>query len=100
MKLDNLKEDMSKNEHVTKKMTARVFNIISQGFLMAVDLNEYFSSVFAREDINSLPVLDAKFQEAKLDNLGQLTGVFTLQLLPIMTTLFSRFGYFLEEQSY
>ena len=28
-------------------------NIISQGFLMAEDLNGYFSSVFTREDINS-----------------------------------------------
>ena len=31
-------------------------NIISQGFLMAEDLNGYFSSVFTREDISSLPV--------------------------------------------
>ena len=41
-------------------------NITSQGFLMAEDLNEFFSSVFTREDISSLPVPDAKFQEAKL----------------------------------
>ena len=47
-------------------------NIISQGFLMAEDLNCYFSSVFTREDINSLPVPDAKFQEAKPDYVGQL----------------------------
>ena len=47
-------------------------NIISQGFLMAEDLNVYFSSVFAREDISSLPVPDAKFQETKSDYLGQL----------------------------
>ena len=47
-------------------------NIISQGFLMAEDLNGYFSSVFTRENISSLPVLDAKFQEAKSDYLGQL----------------------------
>ena len=40
-------------------------NIISQGFLMAEDLNGYFSSVFTKEDISSLPVADAKFQEAK-----------------------------------
>ena len=32
-------------------------NITSQGFLMAEDLNGYFSSVFTRrEDISSLPV--------------------------------------------
>ena len=41
-------------------------------FLMAEDLNGYFSSVFNREDISSLPVLDAKFQEVKSDYLGQL----------------------------
>ena len=39
---------------------------------MAEDLNEYFSSVFTREDISSLSVPDAKFQEAKSDYLGQL----------------------------
>ena len=47
-------------------------NIISQGFLMAEDLNGYFSSVFTTEDICSLLVPDAKFQEAKSDYLWQL----------------------------
>ena len=47
-------------------------NIISQGFLMEEDLNGYFSSVFTREDISSLPVPGAKFHEAKSDYLGQL----------------------------
>ena len=42
-------------------------NIISQGFLMAEDLNGYFSLVFTSEDLNSLPVPDATFQEAKSD---------------------------------
>ena len=32
---------------------------------MAENLNGYSSSVFTREDISSLPVPDAKFQEAK-----------------------------------
>ena len=41
-------------------------------FLMTEDLNGYFSSVFTREDISSLPVPDAKFQEAKSVYLGQL----------------------------
>ena len=36
------------------------------------DLNGYFSSVFSREDISSLPVPDAKFQEAKSDYLRPL----------------------------
>ena len=39
---------------------------------MTEDLNVYFSSLFTREDISSLPVPDAKFQEAKSDYLGQL----------------------------
>ena len=47
-------------------------NLISQGFLMAEDLNGYFSSVFTKEDISSLPVADAKFQGAKSDYLGPL----------------------------
>ena len=47
-------------------------NIILKGFLMVEDLNDYFSSVVTREDISSLPVQDAKFQEAKSYYLGQL----------------------------
>ena len=37
-------------------------NIITEGFLMAENLNEYFSSVFTREDISILPVLETKFE--------------------------------------
>ena len=39
---------------------------------MVEGLNGYFSSLFTREDISSLPVPDDKFQEAKSDCLGQL----------------------------
>ena len=39
---------------------------------MEEDLKGYFSSVFTGEDISSLPVPDAKFQEAKSDYLRQL----------------------------
>ena len=41
---------------------------------MAENLNGYFSSVFTKEDISSLPVPEAKFQFAKLlnDYLGKL----------------------------
>ena len=39
---------------------------------MAGDLNGYFNSVFTREDINSLLVPDAKFQEVTSDYLGLL----------------------------
>ena len=38
-----------------------VGNIITQGFLMAEELNLHFSSVFTREDTGSLPVLETKF---------------------------------------
>ena len=47
-------------------------NIIAQGFLMAEDLNSYFSSVFTKNNISSLLIPDAKFQEAKSDYIGQL----------------------------
>ena len=40
-------------------------NIITEGFLMAENLNEYFSSVFTREDISALPGRES-------DYLGQL----------------------------
>ena len=46
--------------------------IISQVFLMTEDLNGYFSSVFTREAISSLPVPDVKFLEVKSKYLGQL----------------------------
>ena len=37
-------------------------NIITEEFLMAENLNEYFSLVFTREDISILPVLETKFE--------------------------------------
>ena len=46
--------------------------MISQGFFMVEDINGYSSSVFTREDISSLPVPNAQFQEAKWDYLGQI----------------------------
>ena len=39
---------------------------------MAENLNEYFSSVFTREDISILPVLETKFEGRGFDYLGQL----------------------------
>ena len=48
-------------------------NIKTGGFLMAENLNEYFSSVFTRESISTLPVLETKFEGREYDNLGQLT---------------------------
>ena len=40
-------------------------DIITQGFLMAEELNMHFSSVFTREDTCSLPVPETKFNESE-----------------------------------
>ena len=69
-------------------MTARVFmcmfkvnrkfrigsdgNIITDGFSMAENLNEYFSSAFTRGDISALPVPETKSEGRESDYLGQL----------------------------
>ena len=47
-------------------------NSISDGFQMAVVLNEYFSSVFTTEDISSFPVPPTKFEGNQSEHLGQL----------------------------
>jgi len=39
---------------------------------MAENLNEYIISMFTREDISSLPVLDDTFEGIESDYLGQL----------------------------
>ena len=39
---------------------------------MAENLNDYFSSVFNREDITIVPVLETKFEGREFDYLGQL----------------------------
>ena len=39
---------------------------------MAENLNEYFSSVFTREDSSILPLLETKFEGRESDYLGQL----------------------------
>ena len=49
-----------------------VWNIITQGFLMAEELNLHFSSVFTREDTSSLPVPETKFNVPEGARLGQL----------------------------
>ena len=46
-------------------------NVISDGFQMAEDLNEYFSSVFTK-DISSLPLPARKCDGDESHNLGQL----------------------------
>ena len=47
-------------------------NIITQGFLMAEELNMHFSSVFTREDTSSIPVPETKFKGSEGEMLGQL----------------------------
>ena len=51
-----------------------VGNIITQGFLMADELNMHFSSVFTREDTSSLPVPETKFNGSEEEKLGQLVA--------------------------
>ena len=46
-------------------------NIITQGFLMAEELNMHSSSVFTREDTSSLPVPETKFKGSEGERLGQ-----------------------------
>ena len=45
---------------------------ITEGILMAEELNMHFSSVFTREDTNSLPVPETKFNGSEEERLGQL----------------------------
>ena len=46
-------------------------NIITQGFLMAEELNRHFSSVFTREDTSSLPVPETKFKGSEGEGWGR-----------------------------
>ena len=41
-------------------------NVITEVVSMAENLNEYFRSVFTREDISILPVLETKFERESL----------------------------------
>ncbi len=47
-------------------------NIITQGSLMAEEINMHFSSVFTREHTSSLPVPETKFKGSDGERLGQL----------------------------
>ena len=47
-------------------------NIVTQGFLMAEELNMHFSTVFTREDTSSLPVQETKFKLSEGERLEQL----------------------------
>ena len=50
---------------------------------MAENLNEFFSSVFTREDISILPVLETKFEGREFDYLGQLIVTPTMVAMKI-----------------
>ena len=47
-------------------------NIVTQGFLMAEELNMHFNSVFTREDTSSVLVPETKFKGSEGERLGQL----------------------------
>ena len=47
-------------------------NIITEGVLMAEELNMHFSSVFTREDTSSLPIPETKFNGTEGERLGKL----------------------------
>ena len=47
-------------------------NIITDGVLMAEEINMHFSSVFTRDDTSSLPVPETKFNGTEGEMLGQL----------------------------
>ena len=50
---------------------------------MAENLNEYFSSVFTREDISISPVLETKFEGREFYYLGQLIVTPTMVAMKI-----------------
>ena len=58
-------------------------NIITEAFLMSENLNEYFSSVFTRDDIRILPVHENKFAGRESDYLGQLIVTPTMVAMKI-----------------
>ena len=59
-------------------------NAISQGFLIAEDVNDYFSSVFIEEDISSLPDSDANFQ--KNESASSMVAPFNTLLVDVAPT--------------
>ena len=56
-------------------------DIITGGVLMAEELNMHFSSVFTREDTNSLPVPETKFNGSEGKNLWQLVVTTELEVV-------------------
>ena len=73
-------------------------NIISNGFLMPMYLNGYFNSVFTRENISSLPVLDATFEAAKSHYLWQL--IVTPEIITRKIKITNHLGWTAFHQNY
>ena len=68
-----LHEEADCNEAIWCKLVTLKDNagtIITQGFLMAEELNMHFSSVFTRENTSSLPVPETKFNGSEGERLG------------------------------
>ena len=68
--MHNLAQHIKSDSNVRSKQTVRykvgplvdnAGNIITEGVLMAEELNMHFSSVLTREDTRSLPVPETKF---------------------------------------
>ena len=80
---ENIKSDSkSFYAYVRSKQTVRdkvgplednAGNIISQGFLVAEELNMHFSSVFTREDTSSIPVPENKVQGIRGRKVGAVS---------------------------
>ena len=59
---------------------------ITEGILMAEELNMHFSSVFTREDTSSLPVPETKFNGSEEERLGQLIVTYIVVYTETMAT--------------
>ena len=71
----NYRVDVRSKQNVRDKvgpLEDNAGNIITEGVLMAEELNMHFSSVFTREDTSSLPVPETKFNGTEGERLGQL----------------------------
>ena len=79
----NIKHD-SKSFYAYVRVN-RKFKIRSQegsdgNIITAENLNEYFSSVFTREDISTLPVLETKFEGRECDYLGRTPKMVAMKI--------------------
>ena len=61
--------------------------VITEGFLMAEQINDYFSSVFTREDISALAVSEIKFEERERERERERESDYLGQLIVIRLKL-------------